>query len=166
MERCGRVPSVGDKPGARGDILAAHGDGDVVLDGTIVHPCADSYVGVGAADPGGAARVREQRKRDAYGALAEHPYEFVPLVAESYGRLGPAAMAYLGRLADGAAERDSACASWGRAEFVEVVLRELSASLARSVGRMYHASLQVRARAAGSDFWSGLARPTVQPLED
>ena len=146
--------------------MAAHAGGDVVLDGTVVHPCADTYVGAAAAAPGGAARVREQQKRADYGALELHPYDFVPLVAESYGRLGPAAMAYLGKVADVAVDRDDVCTPWGRNEFVESVLRELSASLARSVGRMYHASLQVRARVAGSDFRAGLVRPTVQPLED
>ena len=48
---------------------------------------------------------------------------------------------------------------------MESVLRDLSASLARSIGLTYHASLKLRARVAGKDFRQGLEAPSTAPVE-
>ena len=165
MEALGRVPSRGDRPGVRGDLHAAHAGGDVVQDFSFVHPCADSYLAAGAK-AGGAAELREQEKRSAYGALERHPYAFVPTAVESFGRLGGEAERYLGRLADLVADRLPSGRAHARGAFVASFRRELAASVARSTGRLFRASLQVRARMAGKDFKAGLPTPSVQPVED
>ena len=97
---------------------------------------------------------------------APHPYAFVPFAIDTYGRLGPAAMAYLGRLAERVADRAPVGRERARAAFMETVLRDLSASRARSIGVTYHASLKLRARVAGSDFRPGLAAPSTVPVQD
>ena len=165
MQALGRVPSSGDRPAARGDLHAAHADGAVVQDFSFVHPCADSYLRVGST-AGGAAKLREQQKRSSYGALEQHPYAFVPTIVESYGRMGPAAEAYLGKLADLVADCRPSGRAHARGAFILAFRRELAASLARSTGRLFRASLQVRARASGKEFKSGFQAPSNQPVED
>ena len=110
--------------------------------------------------------MAEARKRRAYGDPARHPYAFVPFAVSSYGRLGLSAMAYVGRLAARVADRSPGDAARVRATFVDGMLRELSASLARSTGRIYAASLKLRARAAGRNFRACLPAPSELPLDD
>ena len=98
--------------------------------------------------------------------LAAHAYGFVPLVTESYGRLGPAAMQFLVTIAKVATERMEGDPERNRAVFVEGALRELAVCLCRGVGRMYRASLQVRARAAGARWLAGLESPALEPADD
>ena len=135
------------------------------MDSSFIHPCADSYL-VAGSRPGGAAALREQQKRNSYDVQLQHPNDFVPAVIESYGHMGEAARRYLGRLADLVADQRPAGREQARSAFLLDFRREMAASLARSTGRMFRASLQVRARAGGKEFKAGLPTPSVQPVED
>ena len=86
-------------------------------------------------------------------------------MTESYGRLGPAAMAFLTSVAKLAADGMEGNPERCRAVFVEGAMRELAVTLCRGVGRMYRASLQVRARAAGGRWLAGLGTPVLEPEE-
>ena len=168
LQGLGRVPTAAvDAPGDRGDLVAALPTGDVVADVSVIHPCADTYVRAGASGPGGAAAVRERQKNRDYGFPGNRQlYDFVPLVSESFGRLGSAAMRWLTQLAGIAADRLPGSADYHRAAFVESALRELAVALCRGVGRAYRASLQVRVRAAGSHFMRGLPEPSTEVSEE
>ena len=82
----------------RGDILAVMPSGLVVLDVSLTHPSADSYVQAAAARAGAAAAARDRYKRQKYAAMTMHAATtFVPLTIESYRRLGTPAMVFLNK---------------------------------------------------------------------
>ena len=90
----------------RGDILIVMPDTMTVVDVSVVHPAAASNAPrVARVDGGGwAAQQRERLKRSQYEIAATGAYDFEPLVSESFGRLRGAARAFLGKLADVAAD--------------------------------------------------------------
>jgi hypothetical protein len=144
----------------RGDIFAVMADGRlVVADVVIAHPSAASYVVAASRAAGEAAKIAERRKRSAFAAIGEGAgYDFVPLAAESYGRLGATALAFLNDLGTMAASRNGRLS---KSAFVACALQELSCALCKGNGRMYHASMFSLARAAGRQFMPGCDVPVA-----
>ena len=59
-----------------------------VADVSVVHPGADTFVSAAAATAGAVAKVRDHQKYRKYNHAASAVYRMVPLLHESYGRLG------------------------------------------------------------------------------
>ena len=86
-------------------MLAVMPSGLVVLDISVTHPAADSYVQAAAARAGAAADARDAHKRQKYAAITLHgATTFVPLTVESYGRLVKAAMGFFNEPATAAVQ--------------------------------------------------------------
>ena len=67
----------------------------VVMDISITHPCAASFLTDAAAAEGAAARQREQKKMAKYGQAADAAgFRMVPAVFETFGTAGPLFKAY------------------------------------------------------------------------
>jgi hypothetical protein len=143
-----------NRPDSRGDILLVLPSGVTVADVSVIHPAASTYVRA-ARTEGGAAAAREQAKRARYETADPGGYAFVPLVVETYGRLGKAAMELLNTLATTAA----AGGAVRKSAFVANALRQLSVALCRGNGVMYRRSLGVIATASGNAFMHGMTNP-------
>ena len=141
---------------SRGDILLILPDGLTVVDISVVHPCASTYVRA-ARVAGGAALVRDDAKRAKYETADPAGYAFVPLSHESFGRMGTPAMELLNSLAVLA----NAGGRVVKAGFVGNALKELSISLCRGNALMYRRGLGALARTTGSCFAAGLTVPTA-----
>jgi len=77
----------------RPDIHAFFPDDRVMLDVCVAHPSAPSRAGLA---PGSALKYRENAKTSAYSSMAKDAdSRFVPFAFESFGGLGPAAVAFL-----------------------------------------------------------------------
>ena len=101
-----------------------------------------------------------QGKVDAAAPLvAEGGFEFVPLVSESHGRMGPAALRFLGRLGDIAA----ASGRVSKSGFTRGALQQLSVALCRGNERVYHQGSFAIARAHGRSFVAGADVPSEDP---
>ena len=105
---------------------------------------------------GSAALKKEREKQRLYQSTDPNGYAFVPLVSETYGRLGGGAMQLLHRLGDAAAGQGV-----HKRTFMRNAMRELSVALVRGNGFMFRAGRQVLARACGFDFQPGQAVPTA-----
>jgi hypothetical protein len=70
----------------------------VVGDVCVIHPAAASFAVGAARNPGFAAAARDASKRRAYRQVSS-ALPFVPMLAESFGRLGAPALTLLGDLA-------------------------------------------------------------------
>jgi hypothetical protein len=140
----------------RGDILAFFPGSPVIGDVCVSHPLAGSNVRSAATCDGAAAAQSDQRKRDKYGRAGSGAFTLVPLSHETYGRIGPAAFAFLNRLADLAAGSGTA----SRRLFLENAMRDLSTTLCRAVARQVHAAAPLMARHAGKAVLTGLAVPS------
>ena len=79
---------------------------------------------------------------------------FVPLAHETFGRAGPAAFAFLNKIADAA----SSSGAVSRRVFLHHAMRDLSTTLYRAVARQVRAF--VVARLMGKPVLAGLAVPT------
>ncbi len=78
--------------GERPDAIASAHDGRVMVDLSVINPTARTYKGGKI----GRAAARETDKRTKYSALAaQMDCDFVPFVVESYGTVGPSALAFL-----------------------------------------------------------------------
>jgi hypothetical protein len=112
---------------------------------------------------GAPAAVAERCKRGAFAALGEGAgYDFVPLATESYGGLGPAALAFLSELGTMAASHNGRLS---KSASVAGALQELSCALCKGNVRMYHASMFSLARAASRRFMPGLDVPVADAGE-
>jgi hypothetical protein len=98
------------------------------------------------------ARAVERRKRAHYQRLGSANYHLVPLVHESYGRMGEAATELLSRL--GASAEDTGSCS--KRAFIESALRELSVALCRGNSQIVRAYTAVVARVAGKALLPGV----------
>jgi hypothetical protein len=86
------------------------------------------------------------------------PPPFVPILVESFGRLG--ALTLLGDLADQAVQAGGPGLS--RAAFISGALRELSVALCRGNASLCRSGAYVATRAAGRSRMRGLARPSAE----
>jgi hypothetical protein len=77
------------------DILIEDGAESILLDVSIINPAAATYRHSAALTPYFAARVREISKRNAYREELGPRATFVPIVLESTGRFGEAAMEFV-----------------------------------------------------------------------
>ena len=142
--------------GDRGDILLAMGaeGGVTIADISIICPTAATCVANAARTTGYAAAHRDKHKKDKY-ARGPGAYTFVPLSAETHGRLGEPAMKLLRDLADRAGFREAR----ERASFVANALCELSVAMCQGNGIMFRAGLKNLARCSGTAFAAGAVRP-------
>ena len=101
-------------------------DGVLVGDLAVVHPAAESYLQGAARAAGSAAAVRGARKVAKYAQRGgDGGYQFVPLIVETFGRLGKVAFGLLSRLAGIAAEDGKV----STAQFTANTPKELSVGL-------------------------------------
>ena len=138
----------------RGDIFAILPDGSVtVLDAVVTHPCGRSCVALASQRDGHAAAKAAKRKEDSFqSAMGDGAgYTFVPLAMESFGRLGTAAMRFLGRLGDIAAEEGRV----SKAAFVRAAHRRISCAIVRGNARVYGNVAARLVRASGHAFLRG-----------
>ena len=77
------------------DILIEDGADLVLLDVSVINPAAGTYRENAALTPYYAARVREMSKRGTYREEIGPRASFIPLVLESTGRFGEAAMDFV-----------------------------------------------------------------------
>ena len=101
---------------------------------------------------GHAARHQEVEKRTKYRNGGFQGYRMVPIVLESYGRLGEAAMQWLNKLSK-KAKRASPGA------FRASALRELSVTLCRGNAAVFRKGAQLYVNVTGKDRWHGLRQP-------
>jgi hypothetical protein len=137
---------------SRGDILALMPTRTVLADVSVAHPGAQAHALAASTQDGATARNVEQRKRAHYQRLGSGNYHLIPLVHESYGRMGEAATELLSRL--GASAEDTGSCS--KRAFVEGSIRELSVALCRGNSRILRAYTAVGARVAGKALLPGL----------
>lgn len=150
--------AIANRPESRGDILLALQDALTVVDVSVVHPAASTYVNAAARAEGSAAAVRDHAKRAQYENSDPLGYAFVPLSTETFGRLGKPAMALLNKLAECA----SASGVVFKDGFVVNALRELSVGLCRGNCVLYKRSLYALARVSGTAFRAGADIPTSE----
>jgi hypothetical protein len=155
--RGAQAAALSSRQDARGDILLVLPEALTVIDVSIIHPAASTYMGQAASTDGGAAATRDQEKRARYQLSNPDGYDFIPFSVETFGRLGKPAMALINTLATSAA----ASASLHKSGFVTNALRELSIALCRGNGAMYRRSMTALARASGTCLRAGLDVPTV-----
>jgi hypothetical protein len=137
---------------SRGDILALMSTRTVLADVSVAHPGAQAHALAASTQDGATARNVEQQKRAHYQRLGSGNYHLIPLVHESYGRMGEAATEQLSRLGT-SAEDTGSCS---KRAFVEGSIRELSVALCRGNSRILRAYTAVGARVAGKALLPGL----------
>jgi hypothetical protein len=145
---------------ARGDILFVLDAELCVADVSIIHPGASTYRQAAAATAGAAAAIRDTAKRAQYRTGELSAYRFVPLSAETFGRLGKPFMALLSQLGDLAVTRGDGLLS--KEQFVSGVIRELSVSLCKTNARLEHGVGGYFVKASGVCLRHGRSRPTAE----
>ena len=120
------------------------------------HPLASSKLGRAAAKDAAAACKSEADKVRKYERTGTGACAFVPLAHETFGRAGPAAFAFLNKIAG--AVLSSGAAS--RRVFLHHATRDLSTTLCRAVARQVRACAPLMARLMGKPVLAGLAVPT------
>ena len=148
----------------RGDILAIMPDGRLVaLDGVVTHAWAPSNVDQACHINGHAAARKTNAKRAAFASLREGAggYDFVPLAAESGGRIDAEALTFLKSLGDVATLSNGRLS---KSAFIRSALAELSCALCRGNGRTYAASATRLLGHAGRDVSEGAV--TASESED
>ncbi len=145
--------------GLRGDALLVLHEGPLVIDVSVVHPAAETYVQDAANTDGAAAAVRGARKVEKYSCgQAGGGYDFEPVIVETYGRLGEPAFELLQRLAGIAA----ASGKVDEGKFIENTLKEMSVALCRGNGSILAAGQKVLVHVTGHDVQPGLSRPRAE----
>jgi len=126
----------------------------VALDGVVTHAWAPCYVDQACKTNGHTAGRLAQSKCTSFATLREGAggYEFVPLSAESGGRIDHEAMAFLKSLGDVAASSNGRLS---KSAFIRSALMELSCALCRGNGRVYAASATRLLGQAGRDVSEG-----------
>ena len=115
----------------RGDLLVLFPGEPVLADVCVTHPLADSHVAGAAKADGASAKKSEAHKREKYGRSGAGAFPCVPVAHETYGRVGPAAFAFLNRIADAAASSGAV----SRRVFLENAMRDISVTLCHRVAR-------------------------------
>ena len=122
-------PRMDDQDGKHPDLEVHLETGVVLIDVSVVCPCAPSYVDSAARDASACLRAREQAKIAKYRQqVAEARALFVPFVVSAFGGFGAAACDFLSLLRVAAAARMDAL--WARNPVDELV-RDLSMGLQR-----------------------------------
>ena len=144
QEHAARRRARGD--GQRGDALFVLHEGVLVIDVSVVHPAAETYVQDAANTDGAAAAARGARKVEKYSCgQAGGGYDFEPVIVETYGRLGEPAFELLARLARVAAESGKV----DEGNFIENTLKEMSVALCRGNGSILAAGQKVLVQVTG-----------------
>ena len=144
------------RPAERGDLLVLFPGEPVIADVCVTHPLASSKVGRAAATDAAAACEAEADKVRKYERTGTGACTFVPLAHETFGRAGPAAFAFLNKIADAA----SSSGAVSRRVFLHHAMRDLSTTLCRAVARQVRACAPLMARLMGKPVLAGLAVPT------
>ena len=152
-----QATAAADRAGARGDILLSIDGRMIVADVSVTHPTCTSYVAGAAQSAGSAAEKREKEKERKYESADPRGYRFVPLVVESYGRLGTKAMSFLNELAT-----QAGLAGVDTAAFTTNALRELSVALCRGNEAVYRAGSGMSIGRTGTGFMQGNVCPTAE----
>ena len=135
---------------SRGDILANGPGVDVyVLDVSFIHPSGVAVVGKASGEKGYAAEVREKFKLNKYKESVQGSYKVVPVVHETYGRLGSHAMQYLNTLA---VSLVGPLDKRAKARWIENSLREFSAATVKGNGFVIRKTMSRVARLTGAQF--------------
>ena len=149
--------AVADRAHARGDILVSINGRMVVADVSVIHSSCASYVAGAAHSAGSAAEKRKKEKERKYASADPRGYRFVPLVVESYGRLGAKAMGFLNELATAAG-----LTGVDTAAFTTNALRQLSIALCRGNEAIYRAGSGMSIGRTGTGFMPGSVCPTAE----
>ena len=145
--------------GLRGDALLVMPEGVLVVDVSVVHPAAETYVQVAANTDGAAAEVRGARKVAKYVcSQAGGGYAFEPIIVETYGRVGEPAHKLLKRLAGIAAQSGKV----DKEAFMANTLKEMSVGLCRGNGMILAAGQKVLTKVTGYDVQPGLVHPRAE----
>jgi hypothetical protein len=150
---------MGDRVGAREDILMVLRSALTIVAVSVVHPPSANTQSAAVATLGTVAVRRDALKRARYSRVEPNGYPFIPFTIESYGHLGVPAMTLLHDLGNEAASPGTSCT---RASFVAGTLRELSAGLCRFNCAMYRASTVFRAHVTGRPFHTGMVSPSEE----
>ena len=103
-----------------------------LADFVVCHPTAATYVN-SYGQSGDAAKKVAAKKVKKYGALATQlGYKFIPFAAETYGKMGEAALQVVRTLGSAAAE-ESAPRPWHARTFADATVQRLSVALQRGV---------------------------------
>jgi len=148
---------VGD---SRGDILAVVDSVQTVYDVVVIHPGCASHRKAAAESVGGAVERAARGKFTTYARREGAFYEFVPLAAETHGRLGREFMQLINAL--GARAAGSSRGQFTKQTFINGVCRELSVALCVYNAMVENAVAGFYARAAGDSFVEGLASPSAE----
>lgn len=93
---------------ARPDILIHHGHQSFLVDVTVRHPGADTYLPRAAREPLVAASAGEQEKQAKYADLArQRQATLIPFAVETFGAFGRSAQAFIRHVSTWAAESES-----------------------------------------------------------
>ena len=103
-----------------------------LADFVVCHPTAATYVN-SYGQSGDAAKKVAAKKVKNYGALATRlGYKFIPFAAETFGKMGEAALQVVRTLGSAAAE-ESAPRPWHARSFADATVQRLSVALQRGV---------------------------------
>ena len=142
----------------RGDIVCFLGGENVVVDVSVIHVLAASYLAAASAREGAAAAERDRQKRAAYAGRGDSGVKFIPFTVESLGRMGKSALGLLTSLGRRAA--DASGGTFSSRQFVDGVLQEVSVVLAHFNRRMENAVAGYVLRPAGREYMQPLDRPS------
>eukprot|EP00892_Ulva_mutabilis_P011423 jgi/Ulvmu1/8653/UM046_0058.1 len=151
----GRAPTPLMQPPQRGDLLAFLTTRMALLDVKVMHPLARSHVRGASREAGATAEKGARQKRDKYGAITGAA-QFIPLVHETYGRVGRDAYRFLQTVAEVAAGHGAV----SKRTFLLNAMRDLSTTLCRALARQARAAAPLRARLVGRALLPGLPVPT------
>ena len=143
---------------ARGDIVCFLGGENVVVDVSVIHVLAASYLAAASAREGAAAAERDRQKRAAYAGRGDSGVKFIPFTVESLGRMGKPALGLLTSLGRRAA--DASGGTFSSRQFVDGVLQEVGVVLAHFNRRMENAVAGYVLRPAGREYMRPLDRPS------
>ena len=90
--------AIANRPESQGHVLLALQDALTVVNVSVVHPTAATYVNAAACTEGSAAAIREQAKRVRCESSDTLGYAFVLRSTKTFGRLSKPAMALLNNL--------------------------------------------------------------------
>eukprot|EP00892_Ulva_mutabilis_P000040 jgi/Ulvmu1/10036/UM059_0085.1 len=126
-----------------------------LLDVKVMHALARSHVRGASREAGTTAEKGERQKRDKYGAVTGAA-QFIPLVHETYGRVGRDAYRFLQTVAEVAAGHGAV----SKRTFLLNAMRDLSTTLCRALARQARTAAPLRARLVGRALLPGLPVPT------
>ena len=148
------------RAGSRADIEARlpPPHGPALLDVSLTHPRAATYVTDAATIQGSAAAKRDALKYRGHNGHYHPGYTFIPASVETYGYLGKPLVRYLNTLSGVAAARGPAVT---KGSFLAGAHRELSVALIKCQESVYRGCANLLARAAGRPVLPGAEVPYV-----